>query len=281
MKNIFILLISALIVFAACEETIELDIDQTQPVYVVEGLVTNEDTTHFVKLSRSIGFYDDSEPPIVSDATVLVKDNEGNTYSYVYSPSDSAYLSTESFQGKTGNIYNLEINVDGNTITATDTLRPVSPIERLQWKIDEEEQEDPEDEGYFYEVTLTAKEPQDTEDFYLFKVYRNGELQIFDEETGVFVTDDVGVGEKIDNYPGPVYYKEEDTATFELYSLTQTSFRFFSDLSFLLNNDGGMFSSIPANPYTNLRGERVVGYFQVSSVTRQSIRVGDPEHQRE
>lgn len=269
-----------IILFSACEETIELDVDQVPPVYVVDALLTNKDTTHYVKLTKSIGFYENKKSPQVKDAEVEVRDNEGNSYQYIYSDEDSAYLSEQPFQGIIGNIYNLTIDVDGNTITASDTLRPVSPITRLQWKIDKREKEDPDKKDYFYEVTLTAKEPQDVKNYYLFKVYRNDSIQRFDSETGVFVTDDVGVGEEIDNFPGPVFYKEGDTATFELYSLSKMTFRFYSDLSAILNNDGGMFSSIPANPYNNLSNNNVVGCFQVSSVSRMTIEVGDPEHER-
>ena len=42
MYKITIILLLVAIIGAGCEETIELDLNQTPPQYVVDGLVTNE-----------------------------------------------------------------------------------------------------------------------------------------------------------------------------------------------------------------------------------------------
>ncbi len=277
MKNLIYIFI--LIVFVtSCEETIVLDTQQAEPIYVVEGLVTNEMKQHYVKLTKSVGFYEEVvAPPPVTNANITVTDDQGNIYAYQYNSEDSTYYSSVEFQGIEHAIYSLEINVEGDRITALDTLKPISPINAVLWRVDENEKKNPEKEGYFYEITLTAKEPKETVDFYLFQFYRNDSIQRFDSRTGVFFADDIFVQEDIDNFPAPVFYKENDTARFEMLSLTKLSYKYYNDLSFLLNNDGGMFSSIPANPYTNLRGTRSTGYFQVSAIDSKTIIVGDPE----
>lgn len=279
MKNILIILI-ATFSFFACEKTIELDVQQTRPVIVVEALVTNEMKAHYVKLTKSVGFYDEVKPPPVTDAVVTVSDGQGNVYNYSYYAEDSAYYAETAFQGIVGNAYTLEIIYDGDVITATDTLKSVSPIEEMVWEIDEDEQEDPEKEDYFYELTLSAREPNETVDYYLLHFFRNDSIQRFDGMTGVFYTDDTFIQEDIDHFPAPVYFKEGDTARFEMLSLTEHAYQYYNDLSTLLNNDGGMFGAVPANPYTNLEGENVVGCFQVSSVSKKTIVVGDPEFER-
>jgi len=279
MKNIFYLIIT-LITLSACEETIVLDTAQTEPIYIVEGLITNQNKNHYVKLTKSVGFYDEVKVPPVTNAVITVSDDKGSQYPFQYDSNDSTYYSVDEFQGIIGNIYSLNIQVDGDQITASDTLKRVTPIDAVLWRIDDDEKEDPEKEGYYYEISLTAKEPKETTDFYLFNFFRNDTIQRFDSQTGVFVADDIFVQENIDNFPAPVFYKENDTARFEMLSLTKIAYKYYSDLSFLLNNDGGMFSSIPANPHTNLQGALATGYFQASSIDSKSILVGDPDYER-
>ncbi len=279
MKNLIYLSLFVF-VMSGCEETIELDIEQTQPIYVVEGLVTNQMKNHYVKLTKNVGFYDEVKVPPVTNATIVVSDNSGNSYPFQYNSEDSIYYSMDEFEGIVDRVYSLNILIDDDQITASDTLKQVSPIEAVLWEIDEDERENPDKEGYFYEITLTAKEPKETVDYYLFHFYRNDTIQRFDSETGVFFADDVLVKEEIDNFPAPVYYKEDDTARFVMMSITRFGYEFYNGLSLLLNNDGGMFSSIPANPYTNLEGTIATGFFQLSSVDEITIVVGDPEFER-
>ena len=51
MKKAFLYLF-CLLTLASCEETIPLDLEQTEPVLVIEGLVTNNPDFNYVRLSR-------------------------------------------------------------------------------------------------------------------------------------------------------------------------------------------------------------------------------------
>ena len=279
--NRILIFLAASVLFAACEETIELDITQTPPVYIVEGVVTDQLKNHYVKVNRSLGFYEDGRTPPVSNAVVVVRDNQGNTFPYQYNSEDSTYYAESAFAGVEGRIYSLEISLEDAQITGVDTLKRVTPIDRAAWRINERQQRNPIDEGYFYEIVMSAKEPKETVDYYLFHFYRNDTIQRFDNKTGVFIADDIFIREDIDNLQAPVYYSEGDTARFEMLSISHRVFVFYNDLSLLLTNDGGMFSSIPANPRTNLSGENVIGCFQASALVDAEFVVGDPEYELE
>ncbi|MFC2123412.1 DUF4249 domain-containing protein [Bacteroidota bacterium] len=263
-----------------CMEVIELDIEQVPPVYLVEGIVTNRYQHHLVRLSKSIGFYEEGPSPGVSGALISVLDNLGNEYPYTESDSAGIYLSNEIFEGVPGRAYTLNIDVDGQHFTAKDSLRSIQEIETLLWRFSlqklrwEDGIDDPADQGYLYEVLLTTTEPQETKDYYLFKVYRNDTLQTADGQS-IYYADDAVVGEKIEDFPGPAYYRYLDTAIFEVYSMTPEAFKFWNDMQANIANDGGMFSSVPANAHSNIQGDRVLGFFQVSSVVADSLVVGD------
>lgn len=277
-KNISILLLLIIAVFTACEETIIIESDNLDERVVIEGLVTDQQN-HYVKLTRTRSFYATGRAEPIESAVVSVSDDNGNTYQFVHNPTNDPtengfYYPVNSFQGQLGSVYSLDVQVDGEQYTAQEMLLPVTPIDSLTVFLNEDELEDPDEEGRFYEVLFYASEPQDRKDQYLFKFYRDGEI-VQDDPTDIYFSDDALLGEKIDDLEIAGFYAEGDVVTVEMYSLTQEAFIFYSDLFNLLNNDGGMFSPPPANPRNNLSNE-ALGYFQVSSVSTENIVVTDP-----
>lgn len=267
-----------LLTLAACEETVILDLEETMPKMVIEGQVTDRAGYQFVKISKSTGFYATGKTPRVTDATVVVDDNAGNHYEFVHNPrnhADSAgyYLPQTAFTGVIDRIYTLTVVAEGQTYTAQDKLNRITTIDKLEYRIDEDEREDPEDPGRFYEVLMFVKEPQETRDYYLFKTYRNDSLT-YGLDTDVYYADDELVGESIDGFPLPIFYAQNDLARAEVYSLTRDAYIFYRDLYKVLNNDGGMFSQPPADPRTNL-SNGALGLFQVSAVVSSEIRISE------
>lgn len=275
MKKIFIFLISIPVLLTSCEEPYQLKQDAGDVKIVIEGLLTNDPSLQFVKVSRSADFYSSGHTPRVTDATVTVVDDLGTTIDYVHNPrnhQDSLgyYFPVNGFGGELGRTYKLAVNVDGALYEAEDELAPVTPIDSLAVRLDEEERADPEDAGRFYEVLIFATEPQDEDNFYLFKFYRNDTLA-YDNDSDIYYSDDKLLAENIDGIPAPSFYAIDDVVRVEAYSLSRQGYVFYNDLSSLINNDsGGMFGPIPATPRTNL-SNGALGFFQVSAVAMDDI----------
>ena len=274
--KIIFLALAALLV-GGCEEVITLDADQTPPQYVIEGLVTDELTDHYVTISTSTDFYDQTATPGVSEALVTVSDDSGQKYVLEESETEPGRYAAR-FQGKVGRTYTMHVVLsDGNVFTATDQMPPVTTIDSLTWEVDEAAQEDPEEPGLFYDVRIYAVEPQATTDYYLFKFYRNDSLQNFDSETGLFYSDDELLDGYIYGLEAPAYFRTGDVGAIVTYSISRSAFLFYGDLDNTLNGDGGMLNPSPANPRTNMVGEGSagLGFFQVSAVARASLVVGE------
>lgn len=254
----------------ACEKTIPLDPGQTPELYVIEGLITNENTRQQIKVTKSQGFNDAGVSAGVSGAMVVVTDDQGLTMEFTEAQ-PGVYKSKVAFAGEIGRTYTLTIEHDQQLFTASEMMNTMGTIDTLLTQIDPEEQADPEEDGRFYDILVFMKEPQETENFYLVKFFRNGQVENFDGED-VYVFDDVAIGENLSALPGPVYYAEGDVARMELFSLSRKAFRFYSDLNANINNDGGMFSSQPANVSTNLEGG-AIGYFQVSAFDQKEVTI--------
>lgn len=274
MKNIIYFLLAACF-FMACEEPYRIDEEISDPRVVIEGLVTNRQGVQFVKLSRSSSFYSSGTSPRISDAVVYVNDDAGNTIPFTHYEGDNTdslgfYFPPAAFAGVIGRTYRLHVEVDGVTYEAEDKLYAVTPVDSLKVKLDAEEQADPEDAGRFYEVLIFAKEPQDEQNFYLFKFYRNDSLA-FENDSDIYFSDDKLLAENIQGIAMPVYFAKGDTARVEAYSISRNGFVFYNDLSSLINNDsGGMFGPIPATPRTNL-SNGALGFFQVSALNDADI----------
>lgn len=265
-----------LMFFTACEETVTLDLDQAEPVVIIEGLITDRNQFHYVRVIRSVDFYDHGNAEPITNADILVTDSQGNEFNFILTSNDSAgyYLSETPFAGVVGRSYHLEVTIGDELYTAEDELRAVVEIDSLSQQIDEDEFEDPDDEGYYYEMLFFAREPQETKDYYLFKFYRNDSI-ILDEENDIYISDDELIGESINGIPTAGYYSIGDVGTVEIYSISLDAYTYLRDLSSLINNDGGMFGPPPVNPRTNIQGNGALGFFQTSSVKQKSILIED------
>jgi len=262
---IYILSLPILILFS-CEETILIETDQADPQIIVEGLITNEMKRHTIKITQTADFYQAGDTPRISDASVTVSDNEGNTFIFL-EEEKGIYRPQVAFEAKIGNTYDLTIDINGKLLTASEDLLPVTTIDSLTFGLNEEDTE--EEEVDIFSVYMYTIEPQDEDNYYLFKFYRNS-YWLNEEGEDITVTDDTAVGEAIDGIEAPYWYFKGDTARVEMYSLTRESFVFWNDVATLVFSDGGVFAPLPANPRSNITGG-ALGVFQVSAISAKEI----------
>lgn len=273
MKNLLIILLPA-ILFISCDKPITLDLKENESKIVIDGLLTNRPNEQYIKISKTADFYSNGKTPRVTTAIVTVKDDAGHEYIFKHKADSAGFYFPETpFVGEIGRKYHLTVVAEGETYEAEEELFSVIPIDKLEYEFDKDEAEadEPEEEGKFYRLLLFATEPQETKDYYLFKFYRNDSLK-FSDENDIYYSDDELLAENIDGVEGPIYYAPGDKAKVEAYSITRSGYVFFSDLQTLLNNDGGLFGSPPANCRNNL-SNGALGFFQVSAVNSSEILV--------
>jgi len=276
MKIVSILLMVMILV--GCEEPYTIEEQQATPNISIDALVTDQFARHYVKISRTVSFYATGSTPPVSGAQVEVSDDQGNVYVYG-EESPGIYYSQDSFSGVTGRKYSLSVMIGGVAYTAEEEMMPVTAIDSLDYYLDQDRQEeledqedlDPDEEGRYYEVVFYAKEPQETEDYYLFKFYRDGTLFNYDGQD-IYFADDTFIQEDINGVAFNDWYQLGETASMEMYSITRNVFLFYNDLAITLNNDGGLFSPLPTNPRSNI-SNGALGVFQVSAVATDSVKI--------
>jgi hypothetical protein len=275
MKKLTILILM-IVVLAGCDEAITLDLKQTPPRIVIEGQVTDVAQMQFVKITTSLDFYQAGKAQPVTNAFVTITDDTGESVKFIHNPrqhqdSIGYYVPNTGFVGTMGRTYTMTVLLDNDTYTASDKLLRVTTFDSIGYQPNRFLDRDKPSDGKYMELLMYAKEPQDTEDNYLFKFYRNDSL-VYTNRSDVYIFNDYGIGERIDGVASPVYYAPGDTARVEMYSITRDGYLFYNDLGTILNTDGGMFSPPPANPRSNINGG-ALGFFQVSSITSATLKL--------
>lgn len=115
--------------FAACKELFDPEVDFIEPLIVVDGLITDQEKEHLVKIHYSLNYNDVNAPEPVSQAEVLINDENGNSFQLI-EKEPGHYFTEEGFSAQTGSSYELIINTaDGLELRSRPQL--VLPVEGI------------------------------------------------------------------------------------------------------------------------------------------------------
>lgn len=272
MKNFLYLLIGILI-FTSCEDVIDVALDETdQDFYTVEAYI-NTIREPWAFVSKTVPVTVDEPQSGLSDALVVLTDDAtpANQITLVEKENEPGFYTVpenESFLGVPGRTYTLTITTPENiTLTATETLYPVAPIDSIQIY--------PSNRGdeIFLGVFTFGADPEGLGDLYKWDIFINGEL-LHEAEYMFIVNDDwvdgsyVAANEIFTDFHDPTNEDERmlkfgDTVHVEQCSITPFAYDFYLQM---INQSGTgfLFSVPPANIQSNITasdGKDVYGLF--------------------
>lgn len=127
----FLIVIS---LFFACEERIDIPIQSKDTeLLVVEGVLTNENINHKVKLTLPYqSMYGKATP--ASGAVVLVVEGNSKIHTLYEQPAGSGEYYTPTFRAVFGPVYTLYILYQGKEYVAQDSSAPVEPLTPLDYR---------------------------------------------------------------------------------------------------------------------------------------------------
>ncbi len=114
LKALVLFLLLALL-FAACRDIYEPELSVHQRFTVVEGLITDEEGPHRIRLSRSNVFGDQTNPEAMRDARVLLTNSHNDTIP-LQEASPGEYFTPQNFKGVPGETYVLNIETNNGTV---------------------------------------------------------------------------------------------------------------------------------------------------------------------
>ncbi|OMQ13039.1 DUF4249 domain-containing protein [[Flexibacter] sp. ATCC 35103] len=151
------------LLFLSCDKLVELDLEAGDPKIVIDAEIIWEKGTdgseQTIKITRMAPYYS-AEVPKVSGAQVRVENSNGNIFKFNES-APGLYVCTN-FVPVLNMEYKLFVDVDGQSLTATEKLTSVTPIE----KIDQEFMADITGPDLLV-VTFYYKDPADQANYYL------------------------------------------------------------------------------------------------------------------
>jgi len=296
--NIFLVAVTV-IAFTSCEDKINPTLEHADPVLVVDAWVNNKPEDQVVVLTKTQPYFDNTNPPGVSGATVTITDNDGKVYPFVEDGQVAGnyvwkYQNNEVF-GAVGKNYTLSVTVDGEVFTSSCTMGRVPPIDSITYEKDDRLRQSS-DNQTFYRAEFWATDPVGAGDTYWIRTYKNGVL--LDKPSELNIAYDAGGSQGADA-DGVVFIfpirrginaddkdpnddtkrlspvEPGDSLNVQINSISLAAFNYLNEVGEQTNRPGGfgeLFSTPLANVSTNIynqnpKGSRVLGFFNVASVS--------------
>lgn len=256
-KVIFAVAAFSAISLNSCTKVVQIDLNKSNPQYVIEGNVTNAENLQTVHITRSVNFSDLNAYPAVTNAVVVISDDSGSLDTLLQD--EPGYYQTTNIQGVPGRTYKLEIFVDDRKFSASSKMpQPVY--------IDTVRMVDQSSFGkQFKAPVVTFHEPSDNGNYYYFMVYRNHH-----RIRSLYIDNDLANNGGIINrsLPDPdSSYVAGDKVCIDLQSISKDDYDYY----FSLQQTIGQSSATPANPVTNIKGGNVLGYFSAHTADRRKL----------
>jgi hypothetical protein len=262
-----------LFLFAAisCTERIDVKLDESYTLLVVDGCITTDSTPSTVSLAKSAGYFYNAPSPKVSGAVVTISDGFTNYPLPETVPGSGIYSSRDPLPGTAGKEYTLHIElpapISGHTsFDAGSMLYPVVPIDSVTTVFHADRGK----QGT-WSVNLYAQEPGNEVNYYMFNWFRNG-MPMSDSIQNKIVMDDRFINGQylagleifdIDNTSGWEALKPGDTITLQMSGIGRSYMDFISRVQ-MAGFNLPFFTGPPANIQGNV-GNGGSGYFAAYS----------------
>jgi len=266
MRKQLILLSTLFILLTSCEKVIDVDLQNSDPLLVIEANLIAGEQDFVVNISKSTDFFLDTPIEYIDDATVtLYRENE--ILSVIPRTSKAQYSEQITAQEET--MYTLEVELDGKTYRASSFMP--KKVEIMETSFEFQEAGGPLDEGYV--ITVSFSDPAETEGFYRIVTYDDGvinnapdDLQIFDDR--LFNGGNTNLS--LSRFP----FDPGTNVTLELRTLNAEGYDYFNSLAGTLGSDQGLRGgqAAPGNPNTNW-DEDILGHFTAYSIDEISIQL--------
>jgi len=254
-------LILLFIGITSCEDVIDVEVPTSKSRLVIEasldwqkGTTGNNQT---IKLSTSKPYFDNTINSSLTGALVKVTNNNSNV-EYVFVDQNDGTYTINNFDPIINNSYTLEVEYNNETYNATETLKSVSPIKRVEQSL----------EGGFddeaLDVSMFWDDPADEENFYLIKFIDNFEiLPLFEDFSDEFVN-----GNELETFFEDEY-EVGDKVEFTLYGISERYNNYMVLLIQQYDSAGDPFSPVPGKLKGNCINvdspeDYAFGYFRVT-----------------
>lgn len=278
MKKYIVLLLLFILVFTSCEDVIPVKMNKEDiGLFAVEAKITTRDEP-FVFLSKGIPVSEDNPFPGISNALVTITDDAqaANIVTLVEDTARAGYYivpKDKMYYGVAGRTYTVTIETQGVTLSATDKLSTVEPIDSIQVRPSLR------GDNRFLGVFTYGQETPGVGNYYKWDIYVNDTL-LNDAQNLAIASDELVDGNYVNsleiftdfhdpNDKSERKLKYMDTVYVKQTSISEFAYNFYYQM---LNQSstGFLFSVPPANikgNFTGSNGKTVLGLFTAHDVS--------------
>lgn len=276
MKTKFLSILFFVFLCTSCTDVVNVDVPEAPPRLVVEASIDWEKGTQgneqSIKLSMSTPFFDNLSDTSVSGATVSVTNNTTNDV-FVFNDQGGGIYTTTNFEPVLNQSYTLEINYEGETYIAEETMTSVVDIDEIsQARV-----------GGFnddaLEVDIYFIDPPNEENFYLFRFEEEGDLL----PELLAIPDEFTDGNRMkvffekeeDEDIGQEEFEPGDIAHIRFLGISKQYFNYIDILIDQYENAENPFGTVPARLKGNVINPSnpenyAFGYFRLSQVIEET-----------
>ena len=279
-KILFLVIVT--LSFLSCQDTIYVDLPDTEPKVVIEGHLINKssDIQNFVRLSFSSKNSSTNNIEQIHGAIVYIEDENGLKDTLRESWEYNGVYRDSLIKAELGKSYKLHVEINGKTYESSfEKMAPQNSIDSA-WGQNKNiyAQKDflpPLDSTYF--VIVEYEKTTSTIGYSRWQIKRDEDFKssVFTKDFTIDDDELTAIG-KIEGRPLFLGSFEEGTLKVERYSLNRDAYDFWLGLETQLSSGGSPFDSPPAPLFTNLANinderEQVLGYFTISQLNEYLV----------
>lgn len=272
MKNntIYRIMSMALIILSAsaCSEKIELELDGMDSRIAIDARVTNISEHNRVLLHSSSAYLANEPAKPLEGARIRLLTDKSTWY--LQEKEAGEYVFPEEFTGEAPSVYVMEVETGEGIYRAESALKEAIPLDSITmrphpWLADH------------HELLIHFQDPPGEINYYLWRVYKNGDL-LTDSIHKVPFADSEAFSGRYVRVPIYIMQPEDgipqvgDSLRVEQYRITEAYFHFLVALRRNQGAAGGPFVGPPSNIPSNF-DEQALGFFMTASVTSSSMTV--------
>jgi len=283
----FLLIPFLAVVLFSCIEEVEWETEDYKEILVVEGSFTDEYKRHKIILTKTADYFSGEKTPAVQGAEVTITSDSGTIQFVESSEKPGVYVTKTPVAGSVGTEYTLNIilkNPINNEIkySATEKMKPGVDLDSIQAILYDNPvyTEGSQDlDSLMVNVYLFWKKPPVIDNYYKVQLSLKDRLNYTTiEDFSIFEGREELQDASVSNIYFFKNFQSKDTVVLENSSVSEEYSEYIDGLKNITNQEDDQFfdmSGPPANAIGNIEGAEALGYFRVSSVSRDTTVIHD------
>jgi hypothetical protein len=264
LKNLGLFIV--LLIMSSCEKEIYIDLNKTNPRYVIEGNINNVIGNSTIKITRTLNFDQTIKYPPVNGALVTITDTLLTKIDTLIEKNDGVYTKAL-FIGIEGHTYIMTVKIEDKVFTAVSTM-PYSlrldSLAQLNLAGSVFAGGPPAGTpaaGTTIQIMPLYLKSKSSDKYYEYVIVKNDTLLDRITARADLLSNLVSI-----SFPLFVQAKKNDVFQFDMQFLDKPAYEYLMDLS----RNIGQFSASPANPTTNI-SNGAFGYFKAHTSQKKII----------